>query len=118
MIGMRSKIFVRGLMVPCRIGVTESERARQTILRVDLELLVDVEDAATSDDLEQSVDYRSARDLVLEVAGSREFKLLESFAYQVSLALRSLKGVEGVRVRVEKPGAPEGAEGAGVELEL
>ncbi|MGC8970458.1 MAG: dihydroneopterin aldolase [Conexivisphaera sp.] len=115
---MRSRIFVRGLAVECRIGVSGEERVTPRPLRVDVELEVDVEAAAEADDLRLTVDYRKVRDVVRGVAGSREFRLVESFAREVALALSGLDGVTSVRVRVEKPGVPRGAEGAGVEVEL
>lgn len=115
---MRSRIFVRGLEVPCRIGVSEEERARPRTLIVDVELEVDMEGAATSDDIAMALDYRRVRDTVMEVAGSREFRLVESFARDCAIALSNLGGVRSLRIRVEKPRAMRGAAGAGVEVEM
>jgi len=115
---MHSRIFVRGLEVPCRIGISEEERAQSRTLLVDVELEVDIEEAAISDDIAMTLDYRRVRDTVMEVAGSHEFRLVESFARNCAIALSNLRGVRSLRIRVEKPYAPRGAAGAGVEVEM
>ncbi|MGC8613853.1 MAG: dihydroneopterin aldolase [Conexivisphaera sp.] len=115
---MRSSVFVRNLRIPCRIGVSEEERIRRTELVVDVELGVDVERAAASDSIEDAVDYRRVREVLLDVAASREFRLVESFAVEGARALASIGGVVSLRIRVEKPGVPAGAAGAGVEIEM
>ena len=115
---MHSRIFVRGLRIPCRIGVSDEERARASELLVDVELEVDVRRAASSDNIEDTIDYRAVREILLEVAASREFRLVESFAVEGARALASVNGVRSVRIKVEKPGVPLGAAGAGVEVEM
>ena len=62
-------LFLEGLEVPCRVGCTDPERATPQSLRVEVRLYCpSLRDAALADDLERTVDYRLAGDLVSFVA--------------------------------------------------
>jgi dihydroneopterin aldolase len=73
-------LFLEGLEVPCRVGCTDPERATPQSLRVEVQLFCgSLRDAALADDLERTVDYRLAGDMIAAVQG-REFLLIERVA--------------------------------------
>ena len=73
-------LFLEGLEVPCRVGCTDPERATPQSLRVDMRLYcASLRDAAIADDLERTVDYRLAGELIDAVQG-REYLLIERVA--------------------------------------
>ena len=84
-------------------GYLEAERRLGQRFLVDL--WVDVpETAGTSDDLDDTVDYRQLAELVREVFAGPEKLLLEGLAGAVADGvLERFSAVEAVRVRVRKP---------------
>ncbi|MGH3109438.1 MAG: dihydroneopterin aldolase [Gaiellaceae bacterium] len=84
-------------------GYLEAERRLGQRFLVDL--WVDVDDAASSsDDIEQTVDYRHLAELVREVFAGPERLLLEALAGAVADGiLERFPAANGVRVRVRKP---------------
>ena len=109
-------LFLEGLEVPCRVGCTDPERATPQSLRVSIQLhCPSLRDAALADDLERTVDYRLAGELIDAVQG-REFLLIERVAE--TLAEVALKNplIERVTVTVRTRPPVQGLEWAGVEI--
>jgi 7,8-dihydroneopterin aldolase/epimerase/oxygenase len=77
------KIHLNGITCSVHIGVTEQERAAPQALTVDLELEVDLEAAANTDDLTLSIDYQKVVDMARETAELSHFKLLESLTRRI-----------------------------------
>ena len=90
-----------GLEVAGAHGVEEEERREPQPFLYDLWL--EVPDAATSDRLEATVDYRDVVRCVQEISAGRQFQLLEAMAAAVADALLARFGLEAARVRVRKP---------------
>lgn len=84
-------------------GYLEAERRLGQRFLVDL--WVDVDDAAaSSDDIDQTVDYRHLAELVREVFAGPERLLLEALAGAVADGiLERFPAAQRVRVRVRKP---------------
>ena len=109
-------LFLEGLEVPCRVGCTDPERATPQSLRVDMRLFcASLRDAAIADDLERTVDYRLAGDLIDAVQG-KEYLLIERVAEELAqVALRNPL-VDRVTVSVKKRPPVQGLEWAGVQI--
>ena len=109
-------LFLEGLEVPCRVGCSEPERATPQSLRVDMRLYcASLRDAAIADDLERTVDYRLAGDLIDAVQG-HECPLIERVAEELAqVALRNPL-VDRVTVSVRKRPPVQGLEWAGVQI--
>jgi len=109
-------LFLEGLEVPCRVGCTDPERATPQSLRVSLKLFcASLRDAALADDLERTVDYRLAGELIDAVQG-REFLLIERVAETLAGVGRKNALIERVTVSVRKRPPVQGLEWAGVEI--
>jgi dihydroneopterin aldolase len=109
-------LFLEGLEVPCRVGCTDAERATPQSLRVEVRLYcLSLRDAALADDLERTVDYRLAGDLIDAVQG-HEFLLIERVAETLAdVALKNAL-VDHVTISVRKRPPVQGLEWAGVEI--
>jgi len=109
-------LFLEGLEVPCRVGCTDAERATPQSLRVDMQLYCgSLRDAAIADDLERTVDYRLAGDLIDAVQG-REYLLIERVAEELAEVALKNPLVDRVTVSVKKRPPVQGLEWAGVRI--
>jgi dihydroneopterin aldolase len=110
------ELFLEGLEVPCRVGCTDPERATPQSLRVGVRLYCPtLRDAGVADDLEKTVDYRLAVEMIDAVQG-REYLLIESVAEVLAeVALRNPL-VDHVTVSVRKRPPVQGLEWAGVQI--
>jgi 7,8-dihydroneopterin aldolase/epimerase/oxygenase len=84
-------------------GVLEHERREGQRFFVDVELDYAEEVAATSDRIEDAIDYREVVAAVVEVSDGRAYHLLEAFATALATELTARFPVARVRVRVRKP---------------
>lgn len=100
-------------------GVLEEERRDGQRFLVDAELDYADETAATSDRIEDAVDYRDVVATVVEVSDGTAYHLLEALATALADALVARFPVTRVRVRVRKPDVvlPRPVEHAAVVVE-
>jgi 7,8-dihydroneopterin aldolase/epimerase/oxygenase len=111
------RIFLRGLTAECIIGFIDWERRVKQTVVVDLELPVDCRRAAISDDVADTVDYKSVAKRVLAYIEASEFRLVETLAHRLALLLLEDFGLEWVRISLNKPGAISSSRDVGVVIE-
>lgn len=111
------RIFLRGLTAECIIGFIDWERRVKQTVVVDLELPVDCRRAAVTDDVADTVDYKSVAKRVLAYIEASEFKLVETLAQRLALLLVEEFALEWVRISLNKPGAIRNSRDVGVVLE-
>jgi dihydroneopterin aldolase len=96
------RVFIEGLRLDCSIGLTGEERRRPQTVIADVGLFLDLRRAAASGKVQDTIDYREARQSISRLASTGEFTLLESLAEGIaSLALSDL-GAKRVVVRLRK----------------
>lgn len=78
------KITIRQLTIPVVIGVNLDERMTKQDVIVDLELLADLREAASNDDLRATVDYSAVRESLIKSATETQFQLIESLASRMA----------------------------------
>ncbi|HEX2302351.1 MAG TPA: dihydroneopterin aldolase [Gaiella sp.] len=100
-------------------GVLDEERREGQRFLVDLELKLADTTAASTDRIEDAVDYRDVVATVVEVSDGRTYHLLEALATALADALVSRFPLERARVRVRKPDVvlPRAVEHAAVVVE-
>lgn len=100
------RLAVRGISVRGHHGVFDFERRDGQDFVVDLVLDVDTRTAATSDDLQDTVDYGTLVDEVADAVASDPVDLIETLAQRIAdVCLRHAPVVQ-VEVTVHKPHAP------------
>ena len=110
-------IFLSELKVDTIIGIWEWERRiRQTVI-IDLEMSVDISKAAASDDVADTLNYKSVAKRVQSFVADSSFQLVETLAERIAAIIREEFGVAWVQVRVNKPGAIRGSKSVGVLIE-
>jgi dihydroneopterin aldolase len=97
-------IELRGIVLDGFHGVLDQERRDGQRFLVDVELDLEHEQAARSDEIEDAVDYRAVVARVRQVSDERAYHLLEAFAAAIADALLAGWPVTAARVRVRKPG--------------
>ncbi|MBF0611940.1 MAG: dihydroneopterin aldolase [Magnetococcales bacterium] len=112
---MNDRIIIRGLRLRCTIGVEEWERHVIQELTSDLDLYFPLQTAGISDDIAQTINYKTLTKQIIQLAESSRFFLVEALAEAMAnLCLQ--QGALQVRVQLEKPGALRFADSVGVEI--
>jgi dihydroneopterin aldolase len=88
--------------------VLPSEREHGQEFRVDVELDVDTQTAAASDDLSETIDYATLADRLAEVVAGEPVNLIETLAARLAEVCLSDPRVRATTVEVHKPHAPVG----------
>ncbi len=90
-------------------GVMQEEHRIGGRYEVDVEMDLDFEDAARTDDLQKTVDYEAVYRLVHRIVTQNRFYLIEKLAYLIAEeVLDAYTFVERVEVVVRKPNPPVG----------
>ncbi len=111
------KIIIKDLLVRGIIGVNDWERESPQDILINIEIDADVGKAGVSDNLEDTINYRTiTKQVISHVESSTPFTV-ESLAERISAICLSEPMAQKVRVRVEKPGALRFAKSVGVEIE-
>ncbi len=110
-------IFLRGLAIECIIGFIDWERRVKQTVVIDLELPVDCRNAALTDEVTDTLDYKRVAKRVIAFVEESQFKLVETLAQRLALLLLSEFGVEWIRLSINKPGAIRGSRDVGVRIE-
>ncbi|WP_207063621.1 dihydroneopterin aldolase [Motiliproteus sp. SC1-56] len=110
-------VYVKGLEVETVIGIYDWERRIRQRVVLDLEMGTDIRAAAASEDIEQTLNYKTVSKRLAAFIGESEFQLVETMAESIAeLVLREFP-VPWLRLRLGKPGAVTGAEDVGVIIE-
>ncbi len=111
------RILIRDLLVRAILGINDWEREQAQDILVNLELTTDLRRAGFSDDIADTVNYRTLTKKILAHVDASTRYTVESLAADIARLCLEEDGVIRVRVRVEKPGALRFARSVGVEIE-
>ncbi|MFV2062239.1 MAG: dihydroneopterin aldolase [Chloroflexota bacterium] len=101
------RITLNGMRYEGRLGATEEERSVPQLVEVDLEVEADLERAAKSDALADTVDYGPLVELTARSVERGSYRLLEALAGAIADgALQLSPAIEAVTVRVRKLAVP------------
>ncbi|TDI47221.1 MAG: dihydroneopterin aldolase [Acidobacteria bacterium] len=99
---MTDRIIVSGIRFHARHGATRLEREIGVRYFVSVEMEKDLHTSMASDSLEDTVDYAKVHQVVLEVARSEPFYLLETLAGEVAGRLLANFPILAVHVEIRK----------------
>jgi FolB domain-containing protein len=111
------KVEVRDLMVRGVIGVNDWERDVEQDILVNLTLYTDLRRAGESDDIDDTVNYRTIAKAVIDHIKTHQPFTVEALAADIARICLATPHVRRAQVRVEKPGALRFAHSVGVEIE-
>lgn len=112
-------MVVKGMRFYGFHGVFPEENRLGQQFIVDVELLMDMERAASTDELQYALDYSELHSFVKAIVEGPPFKLIEALTAQVaSQVLEHYTMVDEVTVRVTKPHPPFDVHFDGVTVEM
>lgn len=110
-------IYINDLRIETIIGIYGWERkTRQTVV-LDIEMGTDIRKASASDNVEDTLNYKTVAERLFEFVGGSEFELIETLAEQISDILLNEFNVPWLRLKLNKQGALKGVRDVGVIIE-
>jgi 7,8-dihydroneopterin aldolase/epimerase/oxygenase len=104
---MSDAIFITGLLIHARHGVMPHEEKVGQRFVIDLELAIDLAQAAASDKLVDTVSYSGIVEAATRAFTAKSYRLVEAAAGAIgNEVLAAFPRVASVRVTVHKPHAP------------
>jgi FolB domain-containing protein len=111
------QIIIKDLVARGIIGVNDSEREKPQEILINIVLMADLHKAGESDDITDTVNYRTVSKKAIAHAEAAQRFTVEALAADIARICLEEPAVQQVRVRVEKPGAVRFAKSVGVEIE-
>ena len=99
---MKDKIFIKNLVVRCKIGILEEERSSEQDLIIDVEVFHDLREAGITDEISKTISYSEIRQKIFDVVSGCESKLLENVAQRIASVLLEDSETRKVNVKVRK----------------
>ena len=109
---------IERIAVNAVLGTLPHERQRRQQLLIDVEIGLDLKEAARLDDLSFSVDYSEIEKRTVEIAEKSSFLLLEALAGAVGGMLLSYDRVQRAKVGIFKAAGSAAGRGVRVEMEF
>ena len=100
---MADRILLEGIQVPAALGVTAAERRMRRPVLLDVEIERDLRAPGRSDRIRDTLHYTRVFEVVADVAGNQEHKLVEALGERIAQAILAKFGVDAVTVTVRKP---------------
>lgn len=110
-------VYIRELEIETIIGIYDWEREQKQIVSMDLEMGTDNRAAASSEDINQALDYKAVAKRLIDFVESSEFFLVETMAEKIAEIIMQEFSVPWIKLRVGKPGAVTGSKDVGVIIE-
>lgn len=110
-------VFIRELRVETVVGIYDWERRIKQTVSLDLDMSADISRAASTDRIQDTLDYKAVAKRVAQFVGDAQFQLVETLAEKVGELIRNEFHVDYVKVVLHKPGAVSGSKSVGVIIE-
>lgn len=114
---MEDRIEIKDLLLRGILGINDWERENRQDILINITLFGDLSTAGESDDIADTINYRTVTKNVIELVENRQPFTVEALAADIARICLKQSGVRRARVRVEKPGALRFARSVGVEIE-
>jgi len=110
-------IYLKELKIDTVIGVFDWERQIKQTVVLDLEMATDIHKAASTDNIDDTLNYKAIAKRLIDFVSLSEFQLIETLAEQIVKIILTEFSVLWVRLQLSKPGAVRGARDVGVIIE-
>lgn len=110
-------VFIRGLKAEGVIGVFDWEREIRQTLLIDVTMATDIRKAASTDDLQHTLDYKAICEAIRAWVADEQFQLIETLAETIAARLRKEFSIRWLRLTIHKPTAIAEAMDVGITIE-
>jgi len=110
-------VFIRDLQIETVIGIYDWERKVRQIISLDIDMATDIQKAANSDNIEDTLSYKTVAKRLIAFVEESEFELVEALAEKICAIILEEFEVPWVRLTLNKPGAVRGSKSVGVMIE-
>jgi 7,8-dihydroneopterin aldolase/epimerase/oxygenase len=110
-------VFIHDLQIETVIGIYDWERKIRQVISLDIEMATDISQAAQSDNIDDTLSYKTVAKRLIEFVENSEFELVEALAEEICSIVRGEFGVPWVKLTLHKPGAVRGSKSVGVIIE-
>ncbi len=110
-------VFVEDLRIETVIGIYDWERKIKQTVALDLEMAFDNRKPASTDRIEDTLDYKAVSKRLIAFVEGSHFELVETLAEKCAQIVREEFRVPWLRLKLSKPGAVRGSKAVGVIIE-
>ncbi len=110
-------VFIRDLQIETVIGIYDWERKVRQIVSLDIDMASDIKKAADSDNIDDTLSYKTVAKRLIAFVEQSEFELVEALAEKICEIMIGEFNVPWVRLTLNKPGAVRGSKSVGVMIE-
>jgi len=110
-------VFIKDLQIETVIGIYDWERKIRQIISLDLDMATDIKKAASSDNIEDTLNYKAVAKRLISFVGASEYELVETLAEKICEIVMTEFNVPWVRLTLHKPGAVSGSRSVGVMIQ-
>ena len=98
-------IFIKNLRLRTIIGIEETERTNKQDIIINVEIEVDTDQAAQSDNINDAFNYRTITKKIIQFVETSDFFLLEKLVDQILKLIMQEEQVFSATVEIDKPAA-------------
>lgn len=110
-------VYIRDLKVDTVIGIFDWERRIRQTVSLDIEMAADIRKAASSDHIDDALDYKAVGKRLISFIQTSDFQLVETLSEKVAELVLHEFNVRWLKLRLSKPGALRGAKDVGIIIE-
>ena len=110
------KIYIKEILLRAIIGINPDERVNKQDVVISVIMYADLSKACKSDDVKDTIDYKSVKTKIVDLVEKSLFYLVETLEEAIATIGLKDERVQQVDVTVERPGALRFAKTVGVEI--
>jgi 7,8-dihydroneopterin aldolase/epimerase/oxygenase len=110
-------VFIKDLQIETVIGIYDWERKIRQMISLDLEMASDIRKAASTDNIDDTLNYKAVAKRLISYVSDSEYELVETLAEKICSIIMQEFDVPWVRLTLNKPGAVSGSRSVGVRIE-
>ena len=110
-------VFIRDLSIDAVIGVFGWERQVEQKIMINLEMATDITQAAQTDDLAHTLDYKAISQRIRVLVKDNQPQLVETLIELIASTIMNEFDIPWLRLSIAKPGAVRGSAAVGVTIE-
>ena len=111
------RVFIEDLRIETVIGIYDWERKIRQVVALDVEMAFDNRKPASSDRIEDTLNYKAVSKRLIAFVESSNFQLVETLAERCAQIVLEEFKVPWLRLKLSKPGAVRGSKAVGVTIE-